>query len=311
MAGNAEARETVFALRREIARIEGRLAERLELPAGAESAAEAPLVLRHNGIVALDLLKTGSTALDGALGGGLPLAALTEIHTAQTRDAATAAAFALALCAHLPVGPKRPLLWIGTSEIFREAGLPYAPGLLGGFGIAPESLLVSTVRQLSDALWVAEEAARLPALAAVILELRGNPQKLDLTATRRLHRRAQEAGRPVLLLRAGAEPEPTAAPVRLVVGSAPAGLRHVLTGALDGSIGPPAFSVALSKSRQTKPAEFILEWNSDERAFFEREAGGSRRATHTRPVVSLSGDGAHQAPQAGEVVALREAGRAA
>jgi len=80
-----------------------------------------------------------------------------------------------------------PVLWIGTSEIFREAGFPYARGLQGMFGIAPEQLLFSEAAKLTDALWVAEEAAKMTALAAIILEIRGSPQRLDLTATRRLH----------------------------------------------------------------------------------------------------------------------------
>ena len=68
-------------------------------------------------------------------------------------------------------------------------------GLHACFGIAPEQLLFSEAPKLVDALWIAEEAARLTALAAVILEIRGNPQRLDLTATRRLHA-ARAGGRP-------------------------------------------------------------------------------------------------------------------
>ena len=82
------------------------------------------------------------------------------------------------------------------------------------------------------ALWIAEEAARLSALGGGLLEVDGNPDRLDLTATRRLHRRAQAAGRPVLLLRQSALAEPTAAPVRLLVAPAPAAPRHTLAGPL-------------------------------------------------------------------------------
>ena len=151
-------------------------------------------------------LPTGIDALDRALGGGLPKAALTEIHGAETRDAGAVAGFALALASLILKGQKAglPLLWIGTSEIFREAGFPYAAGLARDFGIAPEALLFSEAPKLADALWIAEEAARLSALAAVVIELRGNPDRLDLTATRRLHRRAEQAGRPVLLIRQAA-----------------------------------------------------------------------------------------------------------
>jgi protein ImuA len=227
MATDAVARATVCALRHQIAKIEGRLPEALAVPADAT-------VLRRGAASRLgDCLPTGVESLDGVLGGGLPNAALTEIHAAETRDSGLSAGFALALAALAGKEARdRPLLWIGTAEIFREAGVPYAAGLAGGFGIAAKDLLFAEVQGLADALWVAEEAAKLDALSAVILELRGNPQKLDLTATRRLHRRAEMAGRPVLLLRQSAHAEPTAAPVRLVVSPAPAARCATLAGPL-------------------------------------------------------------------------------
>ncbi|MBU2192309.1 MAG: hypothetical protein KJ796_12945 [Alphaproteobacteria bacterium] len=49
MATNAATQGTVFALRRQIAKIEGRLAERLEERSG-EAAAESDIVLRQHGI---------------------------------------------------------------------------------------------------------------------------------------------------------------------------------------------------------------------------------------------------------------------
>lgn len=307
MAGNAAARETMLALRRDIARIEGRLAERLDLPARpAATETDEPLLLRRGGVAAPDLLETGVPELDAALGGGLPRAALTEIHAAETREAGAAAGFAMALAARLLHGQDQPMLWIGTSEIFREAGLPHAPGLAHRFGIAPERLLISAAPKLHDALWIAEEAARLTTLGAVVLELRGNPRRLDLVATRRLHRRARDAGRPVFLLRMAGEAEPTAAPVRFLVRPARAAERHLLSGPLAGSIGPPAFAVAIHKSRLSLPAEFTLEWNADERAFCARE-DSERHAAHPRLVVPLSGDRKDTPPEAGQVVALRGA----
>ncbi|RVC14958.1 hypothetical protein EN879_33735, partial [Mesorhizobium sp. M7A.F.Ca.AU.002.02.1.1] len=200
--------------------------------------------------------------------------------------------------------PGLPVLWIGTSEIFREAGFPYARGLHASFGIEPEQLLFSEAPRLVDALWVAEEAARMTALAAVILEIRGNPQRLDLTATRRLHARAQAAGRPVFLLRQAAGPEPTAAPVRLIVASAPAVPRDTIAGPLAGSIGRPAFTLTIGKSRTALPGQFTLEWNPDERAFDERAGEARDRAKNPVPVVSLSGGGKDPAPASGAVLAF-------
>jgi len=191
MAGGAVARGTVFALRRQIAKIEGTLPERLETAAG---------MVRRGGAARNDgRLLTGVDRLDAALGGGLPRAALTEIHGAGTRDAGAVSGFMLGL-AGLLLAARRgtaeataPVLWIGTAEIFGETGFPYAGGLQAMFGIEPETLLFCEAKKLADALWVAEEAARLKEPAAVVIEVRGNPRQLDLTATRRLQARARAA----------------------------------------------------------------------------------------------------------------------
>jgi protein ImuA len=305
MAANAMAQETLCALRRDIARIEGRLAERLEPPTGTP--VEAGIVLRR-GAIAGPLLSTGAEHFDTALGGGLPLAALSEIHGKETRDAGAVAGFALALATTMLSGAKEkaPLLWITAGDGFREAGMPYAPGLLYRFGIAPEALLLSEIHKPEDALWVAEEAAALAAFSAIFLELRGSVRRLDLTATRRLHRRAQAAGRPFYLLRQAGWPEPTAAPVRLVVSPAPAGERRLLSGALAGSIGPPAFTVEIAKNSFSGPAQFTLEWNQDERAFHERPTA-EHRAPHTGALVSAPSDRPDTEKKAGQVVAFRGA----
>ncbi|TIQ25633.1 MAG: hypothetical protein E5X61_22905, partial [Mesorhizobium sp.] len=149
MATSAVARETVFALRRQIAKIEGTLPERLEAPAGAapvdaprnptadvtlqNPTADIPpqdltIVRRGLAVAPPDaFLRTGAEGLDTALSGGLPKAALSEIHGAATRDAGAVAGFALSLVSLiLKQGPRLPVLWIGTAEIFREAGFPYA-----------------------------------------------------------------------------------------------------------------------------------------------------------------------------------------
>jgi protein ImuA len=293
MASSAVAQDSFFALRREIARIEGRLAERLDDPLPAAGG----VLLRRHGLPDSALLLTGAERFDAALGGGLQRAALTEIHSAETRDAGAAAGFALAL-ASLVAG-KAPLLWVGTSEIFREAGFPYALGMRPLYGIDPARLLVAQAAKLADALWIAEEAAELKGFLAVLVEIRGNPARLDLTATRRLHRRARNAGRPVFLLRQAALPEPTAAPIRLVISPTPAGLRDTVGGPLTGSIGPPGFGVVISKNRSAPPSKFTLEWNAHERAFQERPA------ENPVPVVPLSQQRTHLQAKAGTRLAFR------
>ncbi|MER8807472.1 ImuA family protein [Mesorhizobium australicum] len=322
MAMTAVARETVFALRRQIAKIEGTLPERLQAPAGAPLDADAgsDLTIVRRGLAAAlpdAFLPIGIERLDAALSGGLPKAALTEIHGLETRDAGAVAGFALSMVSLiLNQAQGLPILWIGTSEIFHEAGFPYARGLHASFGIEPGQLLFSEAPRLVDALWIAEEAARMTALAAVILEIRGNPQRLDLTATRRLHARAQGAGRPVFLLRQAAEPEPTAAPVRLIAASAPAVPRETVAGPLAGSIGHPAFTISIGKSRTALPGQFTLEWNPDERKFDERRGEERRRASNEWaenpvPMVSLSRDRKDPAAASGEILAFPAVGSSA
>ncbi|TPI11939.1 hypothetical protein [Mesorhizobium sp. B4-1-1] len=329
MAMSAVARDTVFALRRQIAKIEGTLPERLQAPtAGAPGAipgevrsglpsaiaeklnrsgdATGPDMTRDRTIVRRGLavasadafLHTGIGRLDAALGGGLPKAALSEIHGLETRDAGAVAGFALSLVS-LVLREKQglPILWVGTAEIFHEAGFPYARGLHALFGIEPEQLLFSEAPKLLDALWIAEEAARMTAFAAVILEIRGSPRRLDLTATRRLHARAQNAGRPLLLLRQAGEADPTAAPVRLIVSAAAAASRETVAGPLAGSIGRPAFKLDIGKSRTALPGQFTLEWNPNEHAFAER-------TENSVAVVPASGRGADPAPAPGAVLAF-------
>lgn len=297
MAKAAMARETFFALRQEIARIEGTLPERLELPADKVGDGSD----RH-------FLPTGAVRLDAVLGGGLPRAALTEIHGRQSRDAGSVAGFALALAAlaRKQAAAPSPILWISTGEVLHEGGQPYAPGLLHRFALQPSDLLLASARKTEDALWIAEEAAGLSALSAVLLEVRGTSARLDLTATRRLHHRTRATGRPLYLLRQSAASEPTAAPVRLIVSPAPAGERHTLFGPLAGSLGPPAFTVTVSRSRTSIPATLTLEWNRDEHSFRERQAGSTGRAQDSGAVVSLSSGRTHSAGSSGPGMAQRK-----
>lgn len=296
MASHAVARDTVVALRHKIAKIEGRLAERLEAPAGIPPR----LAMRQ------PALPTGIAAFDAALGGGLPLAGLVELHGAAVRDGAGTAGFALAL-ARLrdkaePDRAGMPLLWIGTAEMFREAGRPYAPGLAVRFGLPPDRLLVAEAPRTVDALWIAEQAAVAGVFSSVLVELRGAPSVLDLTATRRLHRRALLAGRPLLLIRQSGIAQPTAAPLRLLVAPERAAERRTIGGALPGSIGPPAFRVTVDKSRASRISMFTLEWSND--AFQEKAD-----ATHPGAVVPLPAGGTADAPALRTVVAFQRPGR--
>lgn len=319
MATSAVAREAVLSLRRTIAKIEGRPVERLDAPVPASAAPACNAMVLRRGTVptfaagteggAESCLPTGAERLDRALGGGLTMAALTEIHGPAARDAGAASGFALALAGRLRQrrrerGEAGPVLWVGAGPAFAEAGFPHAPGLARLAGLGTDDLLFCATARLSDALWVAEEGARLDALSLVLLEVRGSSARLDLTATRRLHRRAQIAGRPVLLLRQAAIAEPTAAPARLLVAAAPAAPRATIAGPLPDTLGRPAFAVTVGKGRAAFPRPFFLEWNPDELSFYER------RPQDAGAVVPAPSGRAYPAPAAGTVVAFATVGRA-
>lgn len=266
------AREQLFALRQKIARIEGTQPERLEGGGLHEQTEASMLVRRHAPASVLRLFTLGVPSIDEALGGGIPRNALTEIIGKQSRDAAVTSGFAMALATLAArETPEFPVLWIGLTKFFYEAGLPFAPGFKRLFGFCPQKFLLVQPDHIDDALWAAEEAAIQGKFAAIFLELQGNPTKLNLTATRRLHHRARAAGSPLFLVRHATHEEPTAAPTRLSVRSTTSTLRKTLGGPVPRSVGPPAFAVTLARSRTGKEGTFVLEWNPHEHTFQERQ----------------------------------------
>jgi protein ImuA len=305
MAAPATTHATLCALRREMARIEGRPVERLDEPASRPDAREAgdPAAPRRPG-TAQSLPATGIPDLDAALGGGVPHAGLIEIHGAAMRDCAAPIGFALALSSllrrALPGAGEKPVLWAAASTAFREGGRPYAPGLAGDFGLRPGELAIAEAGRAEDVLWIAEEAAATGAFRAIIVELPGTPAALGLTATRRLHRRGLSAGHPVFLLRHGSMARSTAAPLRLLVAPDRAAPRHTLAGPVTGSIGPPSFRVTVDKSRRPSPVTFVLEWKND--SFRQRD-----ETAHHGDLVSLSGGRPAAPSSGGSVVAFRPA----
>ncbi len=330
MAEAAVARETLFALRETIARLEGRPMPALAAaahevlatgPAIGSAGIAKPLPDQVSSGQALSgrslpeprLLATGVGDLDAALQGGLPLDALTEIRSLGLRDAGAASGFALALAARLHAQASgmatSPILWIGDTVATMEAGLPYAIGIRD-FGLEPAAFLQASPRKLEDALWVAEAALGSAAFAAVILEVRGNPARFGLTESRRLALRAKAAGRPLFLLRQGGEEEASSAFFRFSVEPAPASARPLPDGSmLGGSIGRPAFRLTLEKSRNPAPLSITLEWNAHDRRFApildtQCPAFPGEHAAHSGADLSAPADRPDRAQALGSVLAF-------
>lgn len=314
MAGDATAQEKLFALREQIARLEGR-------PVPALAAAEQGMLAREPERTAKSnelRLSFGIPELDAALEGGLPMDGITEIRSRLSRDAGALSGFALALAARLQRQEEgeglacAPILWIGDAASMQEAGVPYGIGLLQ-FGLRPETLLYAAPRKLSEALWLAEIAVASGALGVTILEIRGNPAHFGLAESRRLALRAKAAGRPLFLLRHAGEEEASSALFRFLAEPAPASKRRLPDGSmLGGSIGQPSFRLILEKSRNPAPLSFLLEWNAHDRQFLPAERTGipfpfGNEPAHSLPRLPASSDRSHRPPEMGAVLALDRA----
>ncbi|CAN7547106.1 ImuA family protein [Neorhizobium sp. LjRoot104] len=311
MAEHATAQEALFALREQIARLEGKplpalaAAEQGDLaadPEGRKTKANQPR------------LPFGIMQMDTALEGGLLLDGITEIRSLLMGDAGAASGFALSLASHLKARQpsEAPVLWIGDVVSAQEAGIPYSVGLKQ-FGLSPRDILYASPRKLDDALWLAETAVASGALVAIILEIRGNPRHFGLTESRRLGLRAKAAGRPLFVLRHAGEEEASSASFRFLVEPAPAAHRHLPDGSvLGGSIGHPVFRLTLEKSRSPAPLSLFLEWNPHDRQFsLPRDAGEAfsfrKPPAHPGARLPAPADRQDRAPALGDVVALERA----
>ena len=316
MAETAVARETLFALRETIARLEGRPVPEL---AAAEQEVRAADDGRRRDADERLLLPLGIAHLDKALEGGLPLDGMTEIRSHLLRDAGAASGFALALASWLQWGRLQsgkdekdsfPVLWIGDRVAAMEAGFPYAVGLKD-FGLQPERFLHAAPRKLEEALWLAETAVASGVFSVIILEVRGNPARFGLTESRRLSLRAKTAGRPLFVLRQAGEEEASSATFRFSVEPGPASSRLLPDGSmLGGSIGNPVFRLTLEKSRNPAPLSILLEWNSHDRQFNapvpepERSLPAERKPAHSGAHLSASADRSDRAKALEPVLAV-------
>lgn len=213
----------------------------------------------------------GLPQIDRALGGGLRDAVLHEFFAASEVDAPAVDGFILGLI--LRAASAHKTLWVRERMAEREVGELYPPGL-AALGASPEAFIVVQVRDALSALRAAHEALRCSALGAVVLDIRGMPKVLDLTATRRLALAAEKSGVTAFLVRQSAKPMPSAAETRWQVRAAPS---HAKDSAPGGSV----FDITLMRHRAGLPAmSFRLEWDHEEHAF--------RSPTHTGAVAALA-----------------------
>jgi protein ImuA len=210
----------------------------------------------------------GSPAIDAALGGGLARGALHEVFAEGMAHEPAAAAFAilLALRASGAMPPMKPIVWVRQDFVGLEMGEIHAPGL-AQLGLCPDRLILVRARDGPSVLRAGEEAARCPPLGAVLIEPWGNPKTLDLVATRRLALAAARSNLPVLMVRAGGTPIPSAAASRWRVRSAPSCQPSGRQMEADAP-GHPCFIADLLRDRAGAAGRgWTVEWNRDRLAF--------------------------------------------
>src|SRR4249919_4005575 len=108
-------------------------------------------------------VRLGVAAIDAALGGGLPLAAVHELAPALQIHVGATQGFAVALAALT----RGSVLWVETDFARMENGAPYGPGL-ALHGLDPDRQVMLTVPRATDVLWAMEEALRSRAVTIAI-----------------------------------------------------------------------------------------------------------------------------------------------
>lgn len=229
--------DALCALRNKIARIEG------HRPAGA--VANVPL---------------GIDSLDRALGGGIARGRLHELFAAEPADGGSATGFA-AMLARIAMPHAAPLLWLRQGDAETRGGRLHAPGL-AAIGLDPSRLVLLVLPDPLTVLRAAADVVRCAQVGAAVIELWRNPPALDLTASRRLAVAAEETGVTTLMLRAEAEPTPSAAQTRWQIASAP-------SVALEAEApGHPAFDIALLRQRgRPDGGRWRVEWDREQGRF--------------------------------------------
>lgn len=205
-----------------------------------------------------DLFRLGADEVDAPLGGGLRRGALHEAFARNAGDAASVAGFGFGLALRAAGG--RPLVWARQDFVEIETGALHGEGL-AAFGCDPRDVLVVRPRDALGVLRAAGEAARCPAIGAVVAEIWSAPGAFDLKASRRLALAAEKSGVTLVSIRRDA-PGPSAAQSRWRVAAAAS------TPLEADAPGLAAFDIELLRHRAgLPPRAWRLEWDRDSQSF--------------------------------------------
>ena len=223
----------------------------------------------------------GHADADATLQGGLALGAMHEVFADSGRQSATATGFVAGLAGR--VAARRPLVWIRQDFAEIESGALSMSGL-AELGLDPRLLVTVRATDVETALRTAADALACDAVGVVVLEVWSEARPLDLVASRKLTLVAQASGVTGLLLRVAAEPQPSTAETRWIVGAA-----HSPPASLWSAWGAPVFDAQLVRNRHGPVGRWIMEWKCDECLF-------AKPATDPQPVAATPAHRPHQTP---------------
>jgi protein ImuA len=222
---------------------------------------------------------SGVAPLDAALSGGFAYGHVHEFYAAEAEDMPAAAGFALALASAMARGDKA-ILWLRCADAVRRQGVLQANGW-AELGADPGHFIFGVMPDAKSLLKAMVDALRSQALGAVVAEAWGRFPELDMIASRRLVLAAERSAIPLLLLRADAQPAPSAATTRWRIAAAPS--RALAANAP----GMPVFDIELLRQR-SGPAglRWQVEWDRDRRIFVEAASGALVSAPRRRPAAA-------------------------
>ena len=217
----------------------------------------------------------GHPQADAVLGGGLRPGALHEVFASGWSAGGFAVLLALLAAKNSFNGKGGPLFWIRPDYEAMEYGA-LSPNGLAELGGDPRQLILVRTKNAADALCAAGDILACAHVGAVLLEVEGMPKCLDLVASRRLAFAAGESGVTIIILRNGAQAEPSAALTRWHVTSAPS---H----SDDEDWGNPVFAAQLIRHRLGGLGNFLMRWNLQNACFETADIGAVVSAPADRP----------------------------
>ncbi len=214
----------------------------------------------------INTIPLGVKAIDQRLQGGLARAALHEFYAAEADDGTAAAGFALLL--GVRCADRNTVIWVRESRCEERDGRLYAPGV-AELGADIDRLIIVTARDALAVLRAGADIACCGAVGALVLEPSGKAAAFDHNASRRLALASARTGVTTLIVRSGAEPMPSAAQTRWLVGAAPS--RALAANAP----GPPAFDISLLRHRGGIAGfDARVEWDRDLGSFRDSPLSG-------------------------------------